>query len=424
MDAATAAVLEPGPATTVLAHGPAGPLWLHEGRIERVAVVPGELESDEPLRERLRDGRWLGVLTLLRFARKVAASDWAPPPLAASIVLDDPNLHWSTYGFVDYEELSVHARRYGYHVAMATVPLDGWFVHARAARIFREQPQELSLLVHGNDHVRHELGRAVTPDAATGLAQEALRRVERVERRARLDVARIMVPPHSVCAEPVPAALRRAGFEALCNGRPYAWRKRPPANVPLAGAEPVDVVDGLPILPRVHLAAPRGELALRAWLGQPLIVYGHHEDLADGLGVLAQLAEDIRALGEVRWHQPREIARSRASTRRDGDLLHVRMYARRLDVQVPDAVTRVGIELAPAYGDAAPAHLLRDGRRVEPGAPFPVQPGDRFTLTLDDGECSSSRAPRRSVVWPITRRTLVEVRDRSRPLVARRSASR
>jgi len=38
------------------------------------------------------------------------------PPLRACFVIDDPNLHWPSYGHLDYRRMAEHARRGGYHV--------------------------------------------------------------------------------------------------------------------------------------------------------------------------------------------------------------------------------------------------------------------------------------------------------------------
>ena len=69
----------------------------------------------------------------------------------------------------------------------------------------------------------------------------------------------------------------------------------------LAGSRPVHLVDGeFPLLLRYHIRQDRDELPFRAFLGQPLIVYGHHDDLAKGPAILAETAAFIRDLGPVR----------------------------------------------------------------------------------------------------------------------------
>ena len=120
----------------MLAGGPDGPLWVHRpdagGRHDIAALFPAELAPADGLRERVTDQRSLALLPLVHFLRELTAElDFEPPPPRAAFMLDDPNLHWTSYGHVRYRELAEHASRHGYHAAMAMVPLDGWLAHPR-----------------------------------------------------------------------------------------------------------------------------------------------------------------------------------------------------------------------------------------------------------------------------------------------------
>lgn len=291
---------------------------------ELVAAAPAELEPGEALRERLAPGRCLALLALVHFLRRVVglAGGHASPPLHAAFVLDDPNLHSPRYGHLHYAELARHALTHGYHMAIAMPPIDGWFAHPRAARVFREHPAQLSLCVHGNDHLGAELGRIQSTPQGVALARQALVRAASFERRTGIPFERIMVPPHEQLTEPAARGLRAAGFAGTCVSRPYPWiapqrpgpaaalSAGPPERGARAGWEPAELVaGGLPVLLRTGFNAPREDLVLRAFLGQPLIVYGHHDTLAGGLDVLADSAAAIDALGDVRWGSLAAVAR-------------------------------------------------------------------------------------------------------------------
>ena len=108
------------------------------------------------------------------FLRELTEShQWTRPPLRASFVLDDPNLRWPTYGFINFRSLATHATAHGYHVAIASVPLDSWPVSASAARVFVEAPVPLSLSIHGHAHLRHELERFRSVDEGSPRARPA-----------------------------------------------------------------------------------------------------------------------------------------------------------------------------------------------------------------------------------------------------------
>jgi hypothetical protein len=64
------------------------------------------------------------------------------------------------------------------------------------------------------------------------------------------------------------------------------------------------------MLLRTDFVYPREDHVLRAFLGQPSILYGHHDLLADGLEVLGQAAQELNRLGSVRWSSLAEIARA------------------------------------------------------------------------------------------------------------------
>jgi hypothetical protein len=293
----------------------------------RVSCAPAELRAGEALRERLRPGRCLALLALAHFLAELTAHLRPPaPPLRAAFLIDDPNLRRPRYGHLDYAALLHEARLHGYHLAVAMVPLDARLAHARAIRIFREGAAHLSLCFHGNNHDGPELGRPRTHAEAMAILSRALCRIGAFERRTGIAVDRVMVPPHERLSEPAARALLTSGFAAVATTRPYPWVADTPAQFwlerpreigPLAAWRPVDVVaGGLPVLLRANFERhPREDLILRAFLGQPLILYGHHDLLAEGPGALAQAAAQINRLGDVRWSSLAAIARAYAPAR-------------------------------------------------------------------------------------------------------------
>ncbi|MEN3283109.1 MAG: hypothetical protein V7607_4249 [Solirubrobacteraceae bacterium] len=396
----------------VLATIAGAPCWIvRADGTQVVAAAPDELGADELLRERLVPGRCLALLALTHFLREqTAVRDWRPPPLRAAFVLDDPNLHWPTYGHLRYRELLTHAAEHRYHLAVAMVPLDAWLVHPGVARMFRDGSDRLSILVHGNDHDGGELGRVASDADGVQLAAQALRRIERFERRSGLRVARVMAPPHERVTEPSLRGLLACGFEAVSTARPFPWLQadgsswliHPSGVEPSAVSTPAhETSDGLPVLLRLDFGHPREELVLRAYLGQPLIVYGHHGDLADGLDVLAEAAEQINRLGDVRWLALDEIARAGAQTRVEGTTLHVRPHARRLSIEIPAGVELLRVEPR----DASEAEVVAAVRG----------PG---TYELERARTSADLPTgHRTRLRPLARRIATEGRDRLRAVL-------
>ncbi|HEY3758588.1 MAG TPA: hypothetical protein VGL37_02415 [Solirubrobacteraceae bacterium] len=395
------------------------------------------LRAGEALREHLRAGRFMGLLPLVHFLGQVLGdAGWTLPPLRASFVIDDPNLHWPSYGFLAYRELAAHAGEHGYHVGLATIPLDGWLVNRRSAAIVRDNPATLSLLIHGNDHVARELGRLQDDREAQPAIAQALRRIVRLERRTGIAVQRVMAPPHGACSEAALRAMFRLGIEGACISRPYPWRDGLPAPTPLAGWHPAELVaGGLPILPRYPLGHPRDDLALRALLGQPLILYGHHQDFADGLDLFAQAASAVNGLGDVQWGPLGWIARGNYATRQVHGTLHVEMHARRIALEVPADVQTLRVRMREPFGGAAWQRLeasTGDARTAEAsesfamrfdgsagvseGRPVAAPASIELRLLADHPLDAALLAPPRPRPWPLLRRALVEGRDRLQPL--------
>jgi hypothetical protein len=430
--AAGPAALIPSAQERVLASEQGRPLWVADQQqpaSQRAVLGPEELRDDEVLRDRLCDGRFLGLLPIVELARRaVETRRWQGPALGASFLLDDPNLHWPTYGHVKFQDLAQDALLHEYHVGMATVPLDAWMVHPSARAAFARHPDQLSLIIHGNEHVRRELARRRSDDDALALARQALDRATTLERRARLSVGRIMAPPHGVCSPQMGRALLQAGFEALTVSRAYPWLEHPPADRPLAGWWPAEfVTGGLPVIERRPLRASPAELVMLAYLDHPLIVFGHHDDVAEGPERLREIRDQLAALGPIRWSSIERLARRNFATSQEQSTLRVRLFSRRVELDVPEGVERLVVELP---GHPCPEReLVACGtEHALPGEAIPVHGGPhRLALRHYGEDLYSAGGPYRRPaipVWPIVRRGMVEARDRSRPVLDRIAARR
>lgn len=389
--------------------------------VHEVATFPEELGDDEWLKDRFRAGSFLALLPLVEVVRSVSGErEWDPPPLRAAFVIDDPNLHWPSYGFLRYADLAREAAVHGYHAGIAMVPVDAAVVHPRAGAFFRDQSQ-LSLLVHGNNHARAELAGHRSDPEALALAAQAWRRVAACERRHLLSIARVIAPPHGLCSEQMMWALFRVGFEAVC----HSGALRESGVSPLAGWRSADMDrgGGIPGLPRMGLRWSWDEVALRAYLDQPIILVAHHEDLAEGYSVLADAAGRVDQLGPVQWMSFTELARSSFARRGHGSSLFVRAFSRRMNVEIPDGVTEVTVEVPGApLTDNTVALRGQDGtvRAVgSPGSPIPTGPAGTTEIVLVSPHQVDPQVvpePPRAL-WPLVRKGMTEGRDRLLPLL-------
>ena len=62
--------------------------------------------------------------------------------------------------------------------------LDTWLIHKPTALLFQQYRDQLSLLIHGNNHIAQELARPYEDEGLNGDLQQALRRIDEFERRS------------------------------------------------------------------------------------------------------------------------------------------------------------------------------------------------------------------------------------------------
>lgn len=428
----SAAAFEPSPEEIVLAEVGAGPVWtVSPGGpiVHRVGAELPEIEPEKVLWSLLGE-RPIATVAVVHFLRSVCTSErYEAPPLRATFLFDDPNLRWRSYGFISYSDLVAHADAHGYHASIAMIPLDAGRPHSSTAELFSARPDRLSLVFHGNNHIAEEL-RVLHDDAgARAIAAQARRRIAVFERRTGLSVDRIMTPPHGLCSEEATRALGAVGFDALTGLHPLPWTEHRPTHDALAGWRIAEFVGGCAVIPRIPLESTRASMALRAFLDHPLILYGHHEDLADGLERLAETARTVNDLGDVRWRSVGDIAASNLEQHATGEVTTVRPYSRRVRLLRTLDVRRVCVR-APddlLANDSLVGWSLSDGRVVEFGDELPVNCDDEIVIQLHgqrdlDPALVPSPAWR---PWPKFRRAATEVRDRLLPLSAsmRRVAS-
>ena len=403
---------------TVLASAQRAPVWTLAGGRHRVASALPELGEEEPLYTLVVD-RALTLVALVHFLRELTAgAGWATPPLRAAIVFDDPNLRWRSYGFIDFRRLVEHADEHDYHASMAMIPLDAGRPHRPTADLFRRRADRLSLVFHGNDHVKRELLGVTDAAAAMATAAQALARVERFERLASIDVDRVMMPPHGLCSEPMTRALGALGFDALCAIHALPWRETLPGRPLLAGWHPASFVGACPVIPRIPLGSEPTDIALRAFLDQPIVLYGHHDDVAGGLEPLAAAAARVNRMGDVRWCSLGEIARANVAVRVRGEDALVRPFSRRVTVALPEGVSTVRVEPPQDLLDDALVGWRAGGALLPLGADVPLRGGRTLDLRLH-GAADVDRAAVPAPAWrpwPRLRRAATELRDRTLPL--------
>ena len=399
------------------------PFWLRRGigrtRTDLVALDLPAMAEGYRLFDYFQPGRFVRLLPLLEFIRtRTAEVDLDHGFFRACFVFDDPNLIRPRFGCLSFRELASHARAHGYHASIAMVPMDAAKAGNEAVEIFRANSAQLSLLIHGNDHTHLELLRCCSDSERHALLAEALRRIEVLEQRHGLVVDRVMEPPHGVVARAMFPAMAALGFESALTTFQHLLHFEPlePWSRHL-GMDISEVMPGgMATIPRIRM--------LPDWK-TAVVLAGHHQDAAEGLEFLAELAQLVAGFGSVRWLSPSGIARSNFKVRRDGTRLWVKAYQRRVSVSIPDAVDQLIVERAWVASDESERLTVEsqtDGHLFSAvqgrvSSALQVRAGDTVDIRSFFGQPLSAGEirPPRWRPWPVARHFLTGTRDRLYP---------
>ena len=396
-----------------------------------VASSPPDFLERQTVYDRFNRMRWLQLLPCFNFLKRLTREEnWNPPPQRACLMFDDPNLHWPNYGFIDFAKLVRHAREFNYHASFAMVPFDARFVNRKAAALVKENSSCISLCMHGNDHTPIELAASWPLTRFTQSLAQGLRRIDRFEELSGLSVARVMVPPHGAFREEVAAPLLNLGYEAVCVSRSsfVAWNKGKsrPATF---GHSVAELAQGFSLIPRqVMRRGHEGSYRLAAFLNQPIIPHGHHQDCSSGLDLLGDVAASINNIGKVQWMNMTALSRSNYLTKQKDGVLFVKMLSRRVSIPVERHVRELIVE-RPWMSDGTVEELLicKNGANTvfskkcgQRSAVPSSQSGALIELISPPPAAVDYRSVRRSRyrLWPAVRRILTEARDRTEPLLA------
>lgn len=420
------------------------PVWIQRPAVDGAAArdvvsVPLPVLTERAhLRDCFNGGNFLCALPLLGFLQRLTAREgFQPAPSRACFVFDDPSLRWRSYGFVNYQQLARHAQACNYHAAIGFIPLDAAWVNPSIAAIFRSNPARLSLAVHGCNHLRLEMARTYSPAQRMAICAQALRRIGEVERQHLLPVCRVMESPFGVIDQAMFASLVALGYEAaLITTSQFLRHHQGIQFPPCFGLQAASHLSGgLGMIPRITIKPHwQTEAMLAAFLEQPIVIAGHHQDAANGLEALEEIAETVNGFGEVRWCSLTEIARANYTTRLDGATMSVSIGSRRILLPVPEGVREVSIH-RPWIADNAVEPLIVKGsdRTVRAtqsasaeSAPVAVMgPGTIEICSPVSKPVNPQEVPApRPRLWPYVRRALMEARDQAAPYLSRRTTLR
>jgi hypothetical protein len=256
----------------------------------------------------------------------------------ANLTIDDAWLI-QPYGYLDYKALLAEMEVHNFHTTAAFVPWNFDRSRPEVVALFQSHPDRYSVCVHGNNHAHREFGEYRRNSLSDQIAdiKQGIARMERFTAITHIPYDRFMVFPHAVAPEPTFAALSTYGFLGTANS----------SNIPLGEPFPSDPIfflrpyttnyGGLLSLYRYPAAGevPHLELAIHAFLGNPILFYEHASLFRSGISAFDAHADFINQIQpDTKWTNLGEIARHAYLLRKrtNGDV-EVLMLSREMELE-------------------------------------------------------------------------------------------
>jgi peptidoglycan/xylan/chitin deacetylase (PgdA/CDA1 family) len=261
---------------------------------------------------------------------------WNAPETNACLVIDDPVLK-PTHGFVNFQELLSLMKRHKFSTSIAFIPWNWRRSAPQVVRLFKENPDNYSISVHGCDHTRAEFGG---PDRRRLYCKtrQALDRMNRHESITGICHDRVMVFPQGIFSEAAMSALKHSGLIAAVNSDVISSDSQPRA-VTISELWDIAVMgySDFPIFTRRYPWEGIANFAFDVLLGKPAIVLIHHDYCSDHCARLIDFIKGLNALKcPLTWSSLGEVVRrSCRQTEVSPDVVELEMYGTELRIENP-----------------------------------------------------------------------------------------
>ncbi len=309
---------------------------------------------------------------------------WAFPANApvsnanACFVIDDPLLR-PRHGFLRFESLAQMMRREGFSATVAFVPWNRRRTDEAVARLFRNQPDQLSLCIHGCDHTKAEFG-CRKGEGLVHKVCEAINRMDEHAVRTGIGYDRVMVFPQGIFSEDTLQVLKDHNFVAAVN-----TDLRSTDGKPLKLRDAWDTArrgHGFAVFGRRYASDGIENFAFDMLLGKPCLIGSHHDLYRDNNVHAIELVRRLNALNcALSWHTLGEVIRRSYRCREAGpERVDVEMFGAEVRLQNQAATKRQFVFTRREPQPAAVAAVHCDGAEIrwQPG-------GERITFSRSLG---------------------------------------
>jgi hypothetical protein len=274
----------------------------------------------------------LPVVLYLKWA--FPESCWRGPETNACLVIDDPVLKQS-YGCLDFQKLLNLMQQYNFSTNIAFIPWNWKRSAPQVVRLFRDNPNNYSVSVHGCDHTRAEFGSS-DRTFIRARTKKAIARMEQHKTETGIHHDRVMVFPQGVFSQESISVLKQSEFIAAVNNDTIS-SSTPSDPVKVRDLWDVAVMsyENFPIFTRRYPWEGIENFAFDILLGKPAIIVIHHDYCGDGYKRLIDFIRQLNALKcPVRWGRLEEVVqRSLRERGTESDVRQVEMYGNELRLE-------------------------------------------------------------------------------------------
>jgi hypothetical protein len=255
-------------------------------------------------------------------------SCWSAPETNACLVIDDPVLK-STHGFVNFQQLLSLMKRHKFSTNIAFIPWNWRRSAPEVIQLFKENPENYSISVHGCDHTRAEFGSA-DRQCLYWKAKQALERMNRHESITGIRHDRVMVFPQGIFSEAAMSALKHTELIAAVNSDVISVDPHPRAMT-ISDVWDIAVMrySNFPIFTRRYPWEGIENFAFDALLGKPVLILIHHDYCSDHCARPVDFVDRLNALKcRLTWRSLGDIVRRSCRQRElSPGTVEVEMYA-------------------------------------------------------------------------------------------------
>ncbi len=282
----------------------------------------------------IRDHLFSAVPTVSYIRWAFPNSSWNTTETSACLVIDDPLLK-ARYGFVRYRELLALMKQLRFSTSIAFIPWNWRRSNPKVVQLFKDNPENYSLCVHGCDHTAGEFASS-DPLRLRAVASEAVRRMSLHDERTNLAHDRVMVFPQGAFSEKAILELKRAGFDAVVNTEVHSHPSRE-RKLKISDVWDVAVMSygDFPIYTRRYPAQGVENFAFDLLLGKPCLAVIHHDFCSNGYAQLAGFIDQLNALKvPLAWRRLGDVVRrSYRQKEVPPDAMEIEMYGKELLIE-------------------------------------------------------------------------------------------